>query len=234
MIFSHHDDIWTAYPGLRAAVLHIVDVDQTGDTSVEQENLIAEATTALSVGAESDLAPIKAWRQTFSAMGYKPTQYRCASESLLRRLRRQGDLPTIHPLVDLCNALSVAWAVPVAAFDVAKIQGSLTVGKADGQETYHAFSGELEHPEPGEVIFRDDNAVAHARRWAHRQSALSAIAAGSGEALVVAEGFHEGAEWDLTELADRLTAALSTSGTATVKARALLIPSSRAFVVSDA
>jgi DNA/RNA-binding domain of Phe-tRNA-synthetase-like protein len=38
----------------------------------------------------------------------KPTQYRCASEALLRRFRKEGALPRIHPLRDLCNAVSLA------------------------------------------------------------------------------------------------------------------------------
>jgi len=38
-------------------------------------------------------------------MGMKPTQYRCASEALLRRYRRDRVLPRVHPLVDLCNAV---------------------------------------------------------------------------------------------------------------------------------
>ena len=60
-------------------------------------------------------------------MGLKPTQYRCAAESLLRRLRTQGSLPRLHPLVDLCNAISVAYAIPVAVFDVSKLTGDLEV-----------------------------------------------------------------------------------------------------------
>jgi DNA/RNA-binding domain of Phe-tRNA-synthetase-like protein len=47
-------------------------------------------------------------------MGLKPTQYRCAAESLLRRYRKERFLPRIHPLVDLCNAISLAFAIPVA------------------------------------------------------------------------------------------------------------------------
>ena len=50
-------------------------------------------------------------------MGLKPTQYRCASESLLRRFRKEGSLPRLHPLVDLCNAVSMAYAIPVAVLD---------------------------------------------------------------------------------------------------------------------
>lgn len=89
-------------------------------------------------------------------MGLKPTQYRCASESLLRRLRKEGELPRIHPVVDLCNALSVAYGVPVAALDVDRISGPLLeVRHALGDEHYTTFGGDTEHPAPGEVTFVD-------------------------------------------------------------------------------
>lgn len=99
---------------------------------------------------------MQAWRRGFSRMGLKPTQYRCAAESLLRRYRKEGSLPQLHPLVDLCNAASLAFAIPVAAFDVAHISGNLEVRRATGDETYLTFSGQTEHPGAGEVIFADD------------------------------------------------------------------------------
>ena len=34
-----------------------------------------------------------------------------ASESLLRRFRKEGELPRIHPRIDLCNAASLTFAV---------------------------------------------------------------------------------------------------------------------------
>ena len=60
-------------------------------------------------------------------MGLKPTQYRCASESLLRRFRKDGSLPRLHPLVDLCNAVSLAFAIPVAVLDLSAVTGPLEV-----------------------------------------------------------------------------------------------------------
>lgn len=66
---------------------------------------------------ESEFGQIQAWRRAFSQMGLKPTQYRCAAEALLRRLRKEHSLPRLHPLVDLCNAASAAYAIPVAVFD---------------------------------------------------------------------------------------------------------------------
>ena len=133
-------------------------------------------------------------------MGLKPTQYRCASEALLRRFRKEGQLPQIHPLIDLCNAISLAFAIPVAVFDSSKIGNDLEVRHAAGDETYETFSGEIERPEPGEVIFVDNEGRAHARRWTNRQSGHSAVSASTSSALIVAEAMHDTAQADINEL----------------------------------
>jgi DNA/RNA-binding domain of Phe-tRNA-synthetase-like protein len=146
------------------------------------------------------LPEIQAWRRTFSKMGLKATQYRCASEALLRRFRQEKSLPSIHPLIDLCNALSLASAIPIAVFDVAKIADHLEVRYAAGDETYLTFSGETEHPQLREVIFGDGAGRAHARRWTNRQSAASAVRNETTAVLIVAEAMHASAAEDVRKL----------------------------------
>ena len=68
----------------------------------------------------------------------------CASEALLRRFRKDGSLPWIHPLVDVCNAVSLAYAIPIAVFDLDQVTGNLTVRHATGTETYATFAGDTE------------------------------------------------------------------------------------------
>jgi DNA/RNA-binding domain of Phe-tRNA-synthetase-like protein len=136
---------------------------------------VERATARLAGRPESQFPEIAAWRRAFSQMGLRPTQYRCASEALLRRFRKDGSLPSIHPLVDVCNAVSLAYAIPIAVFDLDQVTGNLTVRHATGTETYATFAGDTETPEAGEVIFADDAGHAHARRWTNRQSGRSAI-----------------------------------------------------------
>ncbi|WP_232302683.1 B3/B4 domain-containing protein [Elstera litoralis] len=138
----------------------------------------------------------------------KPTQYRCASEALLRRVRQSGTIPALHPLIDLCNAVSLATALPVAVFDLTQIGGSLTVRFARGDERFEAFSGELETPPAGEVIFADAAGNAHARRWCNRQGRRAAVGPATTRALIVVEALHADAARDiqtaLTQLTERL------------------------------
>jgi DNA/RNA-binding domain of Phe-tRNA-synthetase-like protein len=188
-------------------------------TDVDVRSRVAELTVIaerrLAEGTEGELPEIQAWRRAFSKIGLKPTQYRCASEALLRRLRKEGSLPRIHPLVDLCNAASAAFAIPVAALDLARIADYVEVRYATGSETYAAFSGEIEHPEPGEVVFADGAGQAHARRWTNRQSAASAVRDQTTTVLIVAEALHATAGTDVerlvVELADEIGRAWSTA-----------------------
>ena len=169
------------------------------------DTLIARARKRLEAESEGAWPEIQAWRRAYAAMGLKPTQVRCASEALLRRLRKDGALPALHPLIDLCNAASVAYATPVAVFDLDHVAGDLEVRRATGDERYITFSGATETPEPGEVIFADEEGYAHARRWANRQSGKSAVSAGTKRALIVAEALHEGAADDMATLMRELS-----------------------------
>lgn len=209
MHFSHHPDIWTRFPELAASTLSATGIRPNVSVAAQVARFNAIAQSRLdAAGTESELPEIKAWRGVFSRMGLKPTQYRCASESLLRRFRKEGALPPIHPLIDLCNAVSLAFAIPVAALDAAKVVWPLQVRPAAGTENYLSFSGEIEHPEPGEVTFADAQGQAHARRWTHRQSGLSAIRDETASVLIVMEGVHAGASADVQNVALELAGAL--------------------------
>ncbi|HEY8471410.1 MAG TPA: phenylalanine--tRNA ligase beta subunit-related protein [Natronosporangium sp.] len=213
MRFQHSPAIWADYPELAAGVLYAEGISDQASVDRVVDRFTAAAAERLGTGTESELPEIQAWRRTFARMGLKPTQYRCAAEALLRRFRKERVLPRIHPLVDLCNAISLAFAIPVAAFDVKALAGDLEVRYATGEEAYQRFDGGTEHPEPGEVIFADPAGNAHARRWTNRQSGASAVRATTSEVLVVAEAMHDTAAADVSKLiataADELAAGWS-------------------------
>ena len=203
MWFRHSSEIWRDFPQLAAGVVYV----EGPFASKDDGPYLDRAKQKLAGGTEADLPEIQAWRRAFGQLGLKPTQYRCASESLLRRLRKEGTLPHIHPVVDLCNAVSAAYAIPVAALDLDRITLPLEVRYATGDERYLAFSGETEHPAPGEVIFADADDRAHARRWTNRQSAGSAMRTETQRVLIVAEALHDTAADDVRALLEKLPGA---------------------------
>jgi DNA/RNA-binding domain of Phe-tRNA-synthetase-like protein len=203
--FRHSDHVWQTFPGLTAAALIVDGVDDGADVARVVDEHVTTARERASRIPESELPAIRAWRRTYAQMGLKPTQFRCAAESLLRRIRTNGDLPRLHPLVDLCNAVSAAYAIPIAVLDLDRIDGDLRIGPATGVETYITFSGDLEHPAAGEIIYADEEGHAHSRRWVTRQSGRSAIRSSTRRALIVAEAMHDGAEPDVSSIVSILS-----------------------------
>lgn len=225
MFFEHSPAVWAAFPALAPGVLLVEGVHSEAIVANQLSPLFDRARARLAGGAEADLPEIQAWRRAFSQMGLKPTQYRSAAEALLRRFRKEDSLPTLHPLVDLCNAVSLAYALPVAVIDLDQVTGFIQVRHADGDELYQAFDGTMEHPEPGEVIFVDEARQVHARRWTFRQSKRSTVSDSTRRALIVSEGLHASAAADIAALLDTLEAALHTAG---------FTPSRRAILTADA
>ena len=134
MYFRHAPEIWREFPQLVPGVLVVGGIDSQADVAARLEPFYARARARLGAGAESDLPEVAAWRRAYAQMGMKPTQYRSAAEALLRRFRREDQLPQLHPLVDLCNAVSLAFALPVAVFDLARVAEYLEVRHARGDE----------------------------------------------------------------------------------------------------
>lgn len=199
--------MWQEFPQLVPGLLVVDGIHPQVDVEAQIRLWYQRARERLSQGPESQLPEIAAWRRAYTQMGLKPTKYRSAAEALLRRFKREDDLPRLHPLVDLCNALSLAFAMPVAVFDVAHVDSYIEVRHAAGTEQYLAFSGEIENPAPEEVIFADAAGQVHARRWTFRQSRRSTITPETRKALIVNEGLHESAGTDVRALIDALAEA---------------------------
>jgi DNA/RNA-binding domain of Phe-tRNA-synthetase-like protein len=226
MFFIHSDHVWQTFPNLRALTMVVRGVRQIDPAAVDISETLAEVRQVLDDSAESELAPIQAWRQAYAAMGLKSTQYRCAAEALLRRFRKERDLPRFHSLIDVLNAESMRCAIPIAAFDIAQVVEGITVRPAKGDEVYTTFAGEIEHPIAGEVIFADEAGQAHSRRWVYRQGAVSVVRDNSDVVLIVAEALHDTAEIDLAMLKARLQARAEALGL-TVSESALVAPEAR-------
>lgn len=200
-MFSYDPEIVTRFPTVVGGVVHAVGLRNgpSPDGLVEAFRAQQAATLArIGTTPLSELPSLAAWRRAFRAFGVDPTGYRSAAEALLRRLTKQGAIPSINALVDIGNLVSIRYALPVAVFDQQAATGGTTVRFATGTETFTDLgSGERESPEAGEVIFVDEAGLVSARRWCWRQSAESASGAATTEVLVTVEGHHDGAAHDI-------------------------------------
>jgi DNA/RNA-binding domain of Phe-tRNA-synthetase-like protein len=143
------DAVREAFPGYRAGV-------------VVASGVVNGPSVPLSVELASlDHPHLAAWREAFRAFGAKPKRYQCSAEALIRR---PEGLPSINRLVDLYNAVSVRWAVPVGGEDIDRVVGTVRLVFASGDEDFDGG----DPPKPGEVVWGDSIGVT-CRRWNWRQ-----------------------------------------------------------------
>lgn len=199
--FRYDPAILDRFPNVVGGVIHVIGVGNResapglANAFRHEQQAVRER---LGDTPLSEIPELAAWRRVFRGFGVDPTQYRSAAEALLRRLTKQGELPSIGTLVDLANLVSIRYALPVAVFDQRGVSGGTTVRFARGDERWADLgASEADHPEPGEVIFVDEADVVSARRWCWRQSAGSAVRADTTEILVTVEAHHNTADRDV-------------------------------------
>jgi len=123
------------------AHLEIQDADAT--VLADRRGQVAEAARArfTDTAAISGDPVVASLRKLFRAAGCDPTRYRPASEALLRRLVKGGELPEIFPLVDLNNCLSAKLAVPCCVMVEDSFSPPLTWRSGIDGESYQSLRG---------------------------------------------------------------------------------------------
>jgi DNA/RNA-binding domain of Phe-tRNA-synthetase-like protein len=123
---------------------------------------------------------------------------------------KEGRIPSINPIVDLYNSVSLRFAVPVGGENYDAYVGRPQLTIADGSEPFDTvMNGEamVEHPSPGEVIWRDDVGVT-CRRWNWRQGTRTRLEALSGRMWFVLEALETMPEEALQEAGSALSQGL--------------------------
>ncbi|AWC84785.1 B3/4 domain-containing protein [Enterobacter ludwigii] len=116
-------------------------------------------------------AHLSAWDDVFRAFGTKPKRTPCSASALRKRVLKEGALPPLDPVVDIYNAISIRYAIPVGGENLAAYAGAPRLTLAEGNEPFDTLKeGQpvIEYPDAGEVIWRDDIGVT-CRRWNWRQ-----------------------------------------------------------------
>lgn len=130
------------------------------------------------------------YRETFRKLNINPNKYMCSIEALMTRISKGNDIPHINSIVDLGNALSLKYELPIGVHDMDNlIDGDIQIRESDGSENFTPFgSSEAEHPEVGEIIYASGNEV-KTRRWTWRQGEKSKVTEESKNFFIPIDGF---------------------------------------------
>ncbi|SIT55898.1 B3/4 domain protein (fragment) [Mesorhizobium prunaredense] len=106
-----------------------------------------------------------------------------------KRVEKDGRIPSIIPIVDLYNAVSLRFSIPVGGENFDAYVGKPRLTIAVGTESFHTvLNGDavVESPSKGEVIWRDDLG-ATCRRWNWRQGTRTRLETVGGRMWFILE-----------------------------------------------
>jgi DNA/RNA-binding domain of Phe-tRNA-synthetase-like protein len=102
----------------------------------QTEALGAELAAAHAGKAPSEIAALTTARDLYRSFGMDPSRYRPSSEALLRRVLNGRGLYRLNNAVDCCNLASLRFLLPIGMYDLARVEGDITVRVGAAGERY--------------------------------------------------------------------------------------------------
>lgn len=170
LIPSIAPEIYRLAPGFRALSINVTAAPVINAETGKSE-LLAACEAVLAGEPQWADAHLAAWAEVFQSFGAKAKRTPCSAEALRKRVLRDGSLPPLDPIVDLYNAVSLRFAIPVGGENISAYQGEPRLVIAKGDESFDTMKqGDpvTETASPGEVIWCDDTGIT-CRRWNWRQ-----------------------------------------------------------------
>lgn len=168
------DSFWNIFPDVEIGVVCVDGILPTDKISDENQQkaikLLDEANAAADKWLPSDTIsrnPVVAvWRQAYQRFKTKKGA-RCSVENLLKRVLNGKPVGHIVPSVDVSNAISLKYALPIGAENIDAIKGDLRLKLTDGGDEFLPVGETINNPTLlGEIAYVDDaGAVCRCWNW---------------------------------------------------------------------
>lgn len=138
-----------------------------------------------------ELPSVAACREAFTKLGMNPNKFMCSIEALMKRVQKSGHLPHINPVVDLGNAFSLRYQLPMGAHDIDRMEESGTAIRFSTPQDHFLGMGETqtERMPEGELVYVSGSTV-KTRRWIWRQSEDGKITEATSHVFFPIDGFE--------------------------------------------
>lgn len=192
--FIAEESFWELFPDASIGVMVVSGLKSADEIPSEDAAEIAtllsdaneEANRYLTSNVISENEVVKTWRQAFQKFKTKKGA-RCSIENLLKRVLKGNPVGSITPSVDLYNAISLKYALPVGGEDADSLVGDFRLGITEGGDAFLPIGEEKDDPTlAGELCYRDDEgAICRCFNW--RDGQRSALTDTSSNAFLVVE-----------------------------------------------
>lgn len=131
------------------------------------------------------------YREAFKKIGINPNQNMSSIEAMASRIAKKKGFPNINTIVDLGNAVSLKYLVPLGAHDMDSASNDIYVRFSNEGDLFIPFGEtEAETLKEGELIYSVGDKV-KTRRWIWRQSEEGKITEESKNIFFPIDGFKD-------------------------------------------
>lgn len=205
-------EVFQLVPGACFGVVVAYGIDNSSHLEPGKQALVQSLLTEAITATRSRFAdtPVKShpaivpYRQAMQAMGINPNKFPSAIEALSSRIAKGNNLPSINPVVDLVNAVSLTYSVPMGAHDLGPLVGGIYVRPAGSGAIFQPMGQDArEEVPPDEIVYADDIDV-RTRRWIWRQSERGKVTGDSRNIFFPIDGFKDHNLTDVLAARDHL------------------------------
>ena len=238
--FIAEESFWKLFPEAAIGVIVARGMKPAGKVPAEDATAIAALLREANAQADRHLTSntisqnevVRVWRDAYQQFKTKKGA-RCSIETLLKRVLKGNPVGSITPAVDIYNAVSLKYALPVGGEDIDTFEGDLRLGITEGGDAFRALGEDEDDPTlPGELCYRDD-AGAVCRCWNWRDGQRTALTDDSENAFLIIECVDPSRIDDLRAALDEFSQLIERYLGASIEAHAIVDRSNPEVVIVD-
>ena len=179
--------------GLFSGVLLVEGINNSDNNQAISDLLEKEVISSkeyLDNVSVKDLKELECYRNALKAYNINSSKFPCSIEAILTRIAKKGEFPSISPIVDLCNYISIKHKVPVGVHDMDSLDNDLVVrlsNESDCENEENNIGSDV--LKIGEPVYACGNSV-RTRRWMWRQMPAGRVDGNSKNFIIPIDGFE--------------------------------------------
>lgn len=203
--FVADQSFWELFPDAKLGVVLLKDVQNQAESPEDVKQLLADshelAKAYLTADNFSDNQVVQVYRKAYQHFKTKKGA-RSSIEALLKRVSNGQSIPSINPLVDIYNAASLRFGLPVGAEDSDSFIGDLRLTITDGGDDFYLIGDADNNPTlPNELCYKDDiGAVCRCLNW--RDGERTMVTEHTKNAFLIIEALDQEGQNRLQEALD--------------------------------
>lgn len=239
--FIADPSFWTLFPDAAIGVLTVAGINEAAQLSSQQAAEVAELLKNANAAALAHLdegvalsqnRPVAVWREAYQKFPTKKGA-RCSIAALLKRVSKGEPVGTIAPTVDITNAISLKYALPIGAEDMDAFDGDLHLGVMSGGEDFLPIGAdEPDPPRAGELAYYDGTGVV-CRCWNWRDGKRTAVKDATTSEFIAMECVDPARMDDLKAALDELAGLLEKYTGARVVSKGVVDSSIREIMIQE-